>query len=270
MKPLSSSAVFPDAHWLWHASPQRDERDRRIQFRRTFELHDIPASAEIRITTDSFYTLWINGKYVNRGPARGFQRHWPFDRLETAPYLQKGKNTLSWKIRKLTAPLQLSLLRIQIRSKQTELRLHTLEVWERKVPEACVQVEVETGHPLHLILPEGEQKAVIRLENQTRAPLRLQGEFEICDYFGRVDSFSHFLSFTPRQVQTISLPVGRYPRNGIFFVRSTFRDPESGEVYQDQHCFARMVPAGPTPASDFRKAGGRRRDEYGRNTQFAS
>ena len=170
--------------------------------------------------------------------------------------LQKGKNTLSWKIRKLTAPLQLSLLRIQIRSKQTELRLHTLEVWERKVPEACVQVEVETGHPLHLILPEGEQKAVIRLENQTRAPLRLQGEFEICDYFGRVDSFSHFLSFTPRQVQTISLPVGRYPRNGIFFVRSTFRDPESGEVYQDQHCFARMVPAGPTPASDFRKAGG--------------
>ena len=95
MKPLSSSAVFPDAHWLWHASPQRDERDRRIQFRRTFELHDIPASAEIRITTDSFYTLWINGKYVNRGPARGFQRHWPFDRLETAPYLQKGKNTFA-------------------------------------------------------------------------------------------------------------------------------------------------------------------------------
>lgn len=91
----SPRLFFPDAFWLWSASPQRDERDRRLHFRRTFELDVVPASAEIHVTADSFYTLWVNGEYVNRGPARGFQRHWPFDRIELAPYLRVGKNVLA-------------------------------------------------------------------------------------------------------------------------------------------------------------------------------
>lgn len=88
-------SLFPNAFWLWQNSPLRDERDRRVQFRRTFELDTVPASAEINVTADSFYTLWVNGQYVNRGPARGFQRHWPFDRIDLAPYLRPGKNVLA-------------------------------------------------------------------------------------------------------------------------------------------------------------------------------
>ncbi len=90
-----TQSLFPNAFWLWKNSILRDERDRRMQFRRTFELDSVPATAEITITADAFYTLWVNGQYVNRGPARGFQRHWPFDRIDLAPYLRPGKNVLA-------------------------------------------------------------------------------------------------------------------------------------------------------------------------------
>jgi alpha-L-rhamnosidase len=87
--------IFPAATWLWSHSSNRDERDRRVQFRRTFELDTVPEHTEIKITADSYYTLWVNGQYVNRGPARGFQRHWPFDRINLAPYLKVGKNVIA-------------------------------------------------------------------------------------------------------------------------------------------------------------------------------
>lgn len=91
----SALSLFPNAYWIWKRSPLRDERDRRMQFRRTFELDAVPAAVEINITADSFYTLWVNGQHVNQGTARGFQRHWPFDRIDLAPYLQPGKNVLA-------------------------------------------------------------------------------------------------------------------------------------------------------------------------------
>ncbi len=87
--------IFPGAYWLRSPSPERDERDRRIQFRRSFELDGIPENAEICVTADAKYSLYVNGHFVNFGPARGFQPHWPFDRLDIAPYLKRGKNVIA-------------------------------------------------------------------------------------------------------------------------------------------------------------------------------
>jgi hypothetical protein len=86
---------FPDAKWIWLYAHDRDERDRRVNFRRSFTLEVVPESAKIKITADSYYTLWVNGQYVNRGPARGFQEHWPFDRIDIAAFLKKGKNVIA-------------------------------------------------------------------------------------------------------------------------------------------------------------------------------
>lgn len=87
--------LFPGASWLWSARNRCDSRDERAQFRRTFELKEVPGQVEIHITADSRYNLWINGEFVNHGPARGFQTHWPFDRIDIAPYLKKGKNVIA-------------------------------------------------------------------------------------------------------------------------------------------------------------------------------
>ena len=91
----NSGELFPGAYWLRSPSPDRDERDRRIQLRRSFILEEIPSRAEIRVTADAKYSLYVNGYFVNFGPARGFQRHWPFDRIDIAPYLRQGKNVIA-------------------------------------------------------------------------------------------------------------------------------------------------------------------------------
>jgi hypothetical protein len=94
-KTCYAQTVFPGAKWIWLHSRERDERDRRVHFRRSFELATVPESVEIKITADSYYTLWVNGEYLNRGPARGFQEHWPFDRIDLAPFLKTGKNVIA-------------------------------------------------------------------------------------------------------------------------------------------------------------------------------
>lgn len=90
-----NQTLFPGARWLWFAKNRLDIRDARAQFRRTFQLDECPEHAEIHITADSRYNLWVNGEFIHHGPARGFQSHWPFDRIDIAPYLKKGKNVIA-------------------------------------------------------------------------------------------------------------------------------------------------------------------------------
>ena len=89
------SDVFPHAFWLKLPPPDRDPRDRRYQLRKTFELETVPARAEICVTADAKYSLYVNGRFVHFGPARGFQAHWPFDRIDIAPYLRPGRNVIA-------------------------------------------------------------------------------------------------------------------------------------------------------------------------------
>lgn len=65
------------------------------QFRHDFNLEKIPSSAPFFITADKSYRLYVNGAYVCRGPARGYQQHWPFDEVDIGRFLRRGKNWIS-------------------------------------------------------------------------------------------------------------------------------------------------------------------------------
>ena len=41
-----------------------------VQFRRSFRIDSVPASAALRVSADGRYRLYVNGAYVGRGPAR--------------------------------------------------------------------------------------------------------------------------------------------------------------------------------------------------------
>ncbi len=86
---------FPHAQWLRLPAYDCDDRDRRLQLRKSFELSELPESAFINVTADARYILYVNGEFVNYGPARGYQSRWPYDRLNIAPYLKKGKNVIA-------------------------------------------------------------------------------------------------------------------------------------------------------------------------------
>ena len=66
-----------------------------VGFRRTFNLSSKPSSAQLHLFADARYILWINGTYVDRGPAR-FQPNGPeYDTIDIARYLKQGKNAVA-------------------------------------------------------------------------------------------------------------------------------------------------------------------------------
>lgn len=86
---------FAGSQWMWIGDNRFDLPNVHAQARRAFELPTVPKRAEIRITADARYRLWVNGEPVCRGPARGYQHQWPFDRVDLAPFLRVGRNVIA-------------------------------------------------------------------------------------------------------------------------------------------------------------------------------
>ncbi len=82
------------AKWLW---PQGEIylENCFAQFRYDFDMQAIPERAPLFITADQSYRLYVNGVYVCRGPARGYQSHWPFDEVDIAGHLHTGHNFIA-------------------------------------------------------------------------------------------------------------------------------------------------------------------------------
>ena len=76
---------------IW-TQPREDQAGVAVAFRKTFDLPAKPVQAELHLFADARYVLWVNGAYVERGPAR-FQPNGPeYDTIDLAPRLRAGKN----------------------------------------------------------------------------------------------------------------------------------------------------------------------------------
>ncbi|NLF29877.1 MAG: alpha-L-rhamnosidase [Planctomycetes bacterium] len=82
------------ARWIWPGKAPY-AHNTHAQYRRDFDLQRVPDEAPFHITADHAYMLYVNGRYVGRGPARGYQRSWPYDTYDIAPYLRSGHNWIS-------------------------------------------------------------------------------------------------------------------------------------------------------------------------------
>ena len=94
------SSQLPDDHllrsakWIWPLQYHLTHNAYAC-FRKDFELTTLPAQAPLHITADQQYMLYVNGQFAGRGPARGYQSHWPFDTIDIAPLLVRGHNWIS-------------------------------------------------------------------------------------------------------------------------------------------------------------------------------
>ena len=104
---------FPEirwnGHWIWvpeepvaRGDPILQSIDPRAPeahglFRKTLDLdaERVPARVPARITADSRYVLFANGREVFRGPIRSQPRRLYYDFFDLAPYLQPGRNLLA-------------------------------------------------------------------------------------------------------------------------------------------------------------------------------
>ena len=92
---LRTRDVFKGAHWIWPTNQGFDLVNYFMQARRVFDLARLPRRCIVKVTADSRYVLYVNGAYAGRGPARGFQSHWPYDEVDIASYLEEGANCIA-------------------------------------------------------------------------------------------------------------------------------------------------------------------------------
>jgi alpha-L-rhamnosidase len=102
--PGTAPATKPDrpdpAHSTWHAAwvthPAAPSREPVVlHFRRSLELAAVPASYQVRVSADNRFILFVNGRRVGDGPARGDLSHWRYERFDLAPLLQPGRNLIT-------------------------------------------------------------------------------------------------------------------------------------------------------------------------------
>ncbi|OHB55211.1 MAG: hypothetical protein A2Y12_09300 [Planctomycetes bacterium GWF2_42_9] len=80
--------------WIWPAQ-YKDEINYYVEFRHEFDVQDIPGDAQLKISVDSNYVVWLNGNFVNTGQFTDFPENKTFDSLPVSEKLRTGKNILA-------------------------------------------------------------------------------------------------------------------------------------------------------------------------------
>lgn len=89
----STSRVW-QGRWIW-TEGEPAPRNSYTYFRKKLKLDGNPKEPQILITADSRYQLFVNGKFVGRGPVRSDRRWLYYDTWNLEPHLKKGDNVLA-------------------------------------------------------------------------------------------------------------------------------------------------------------------------------
>lgn len=92
INPQLSAKVW-NAKWIQH--PINNDQFGVYHFRKSFDLKTVPPKFIVHISADNRYWLFVNGKRICTGSAKGDVQHWQFESLDLAPYLSAGKNTFA-------------------------------------------------------------------------------------------------------------------------------------------------------------------------------
>jgi alpha-L-rhamnosidase len=140
-----SQANNPPKQWnaKWIAVPGDNGISYGVfYFRKSIELAVKPASFIVNVSADNRYKLYVNGKLISLGPARGDTYYWNYETVDLAPYLITGKNTIAalvWNEAKYSPAAQISVRTgfiLQGNSPAEEI-LNTNNTWK------CIQ---DVGH----------------------------------------------------------------------------------------------------------------------------
>lgn len=86
-----------NSNWIW--LPSWSDADKKIPrtvlFRKNIKLTETPQKAELEISADTRYKLYINNALVEVGPSKGDKSIWFKDRIDITRYLRKGTNILA-------------------------------------------------------------------------------------------------------------------------------------------------------------------------------
>ncbi len=75
--------------------PCHEHRNRHLLFRKHFFLEKHVKKALIYITADDYYKLYINGVFVNQGPAPSYHFQYNYNVIDITPFLREGENIIA-------------------------------------------------------------------------------------------------------------------------------------------------------------------------------
>ena len=79
----------------WRELDCTQHRNQHILFRKHLELGSAPNKAEIYVSADDYYKLYVNGSYVAQGPAPAYHFRYNYNVIDLTPYLKKGENVIA-------------------------------------------------------------------------------------------------------------------------------------------------------------------------------
>ena len=83
-----------NASWIWH--PAKDEMDNFYLYaRRAIVIGRPPETALLFVTASSLYKLYVNGRFVGRGPNPSDPSRYYYDTYEVGEHLRQGENVVA-------------------------------------------------------------------------------------------------------------------------------------------------------------------------------
>lgn len=84
-------------NWIWLPEWTAENKQAPVLalFLKKLDLAAKPESADIRISADTRYKLYINGQFAEMGPDRGDFQVWFYDPVDIKKYLHQGENVLA-------------------------------------------------------------------------------------------------------------------------------------------------------------------------------
>jgi len=86
-----------NAHWI-APTASKEAALGVFDFRKIISLKAAPEQFVVHVSADNRFQLYVNGKRVGEGPARGDLQHWRYEDFDIAPLLRKGDNVIAARV----------------------------------------------------------------------------------------------------------------------------------------------------------------------------
>lgn len=151
---------------FWISCPNVAQRDYGVyHFRKDFTLNTLAETFIVHVSADNRYRLFVNGKDVCNGPARGDLYNWYFESIDIAPYLKVGKNVIAaqvWNVGTLAPVAQISNQTAFVLQGDTEAEslVNTNSSWKVIKNKAYQPCSIDNGVRLKTYMVVGPGDAV--------------------------------------------------------------------------------------------------------------
>lgn len=78
-----------------HPEHPPELRNQHFLFRKRFHLDVCDQAAQLFITADDYYKLYVNGRFVAQGPAQGYPSHYYYNQIDVSEYIHPGANVIA-------------------------------------------------------------------------------------------------------------------------------------------------------------------------------